>query len=290
MRRQSPPPPRAIFATATVPETLTRFLQQRHPETVRLITPNLHKLPHNLSVARVAWSGGNWRADVLMEIRRAFVEDARDGNEHSQVLIFVNKTSRAEDLNEYLTEKGFGNLLMTSESATRKRGTNKHVSDFLVNPREQLQGLIEAKHDPKLHLPVKTSPKAIGNRVDVDAPDPVLSEQRVMVTTGVLSRGLDFSPNVSTILMVDEPTTAVDFIHRAGRAGRAGNMGRVVIFSKSHKASMNALPDKRGLGGAGRGGAIWKTIKAARQRFNGKRSKKANTTGGKRGHGTFNKR
>jgi ATP-dependent RNA helicase MRH4 len=292
MRRRSPPPPRTIFATATVPETLTRFLQQRHPDTVRLITPNLHKLPHNLSVARVAWSGGNWMADVLMEIRRAFVEDARDGNEHSQVLVFVNKTTRAVGLNEYLTEKGFGNLLMTSESKTRKRGTNKHVADFLVNPRDQIQGLIAAKYDPKLHLPVKPPPKAIGNKVELDAPDPVLSEQRVMVTTGVLSRGLDFSPNVSTVLMVDEPTTAVDFIHRAGRAGRAGNMGRVVIFSKSHKASMNALPSRKGLGGAGRGGAIWKTIQAARERFASKRAKKSriSTRGGKQGHGTFNRR
>lgn len=279
MRRQDPPPPRTIFATATVPETLSRFLQQKHPETVRLITPNLHKLPYNLSVSRVAWSGGNWRADVLMEIRRAFVEDARDGNERSQVIVFVNKGGKAEELNEYLTEKGFGNLLMTSDARTRVRGSNKHVAGFLLNPRDQLQGLIEAKYDPAAHLPVKPPPKAIGNKVDVDAPDPEPAQTRVMVTTGVLSRGLDFSPNVTTVLMVDEPTNAVDFIHRAGRAGRAGNMGRVVIFSKSHKASMNALPHRHGAGGAGRGGAIWRTIQAARTRFEGRRAKKPKGAG-----------
>lgn len=292
MKRKDTAPVRTIFATATVPETLTKFLQQRHPETVRLITPNLHKLPHNLSVARVAWSGGNWLPDVLMEIRRAFVEDARDGNPASQILVFANKNSKAEDLGEYLTEKGWGNKVITSESKGRVRGSNKHVSDFLLDPRTQIKGLIEAKYDPASHLPVKPPSKAIGNRIDVNAPDPEPSQPRVLITTGLLSRGLDFSPNVSTILMLDEPTNAVDFLHRAGRAGRAGAMGRVVVFSKSHKASMNALPAKAGNGGAGRGGAIWQTVKAARARFEGKRGKKppGKAGTGKRDRSTWHKR
>ena len=45
-----------------------------------------------------------------------------------------------------------------------------------------------------------------------------------MITTYMLSRGLDFSPNVRHVFIVDEPRNMVDFLHRSGRSARAGQL------------------------------------------------------------------
>ncbi|ODN83979.1 hypothetical protein L202_00016 [Cryptococcus amylolentus CBS 6039] len=55
-------------------------------------------------------------------------------------------------------------------------------------------------------------------------------KRRVLVTTSLLSRGLDFHPSVSSVFLVQPPRDVLDFVHRAGRAGRAGRPGRVVVF------------------------------------------------------------
>ena len=57
-------------------------------------------------------------------------------------------------------------------------------------------------------------------------------EPDVMITTSMLSRGLDFSPDVRHVFIVDEPRNMVDFLHRAGRSTRAGQFGKVVVFGK----------------------------------------------------------
>ncbi|KAJ7593588.1 hypothetical protein C8J56DRAFT_1120269 [Mycena floridula] len=52
----------------------------------------------------------------------------------------------------------------------------------------------------------------------------------VLLTTSLLSRGLDFSLEIKHVFIVDEPCNLVDFLHRAGRVGRAGEKGKVVVF------------------------------------------------------------
>ena len=58
-------------------------------------------------------------------------------------------------------------------------------------------------------------------------------EPYVLITTSLLSRGLDFSPEIKHVLITDPPRNMVDFLHRAGRTGRAGEWGTVVVFGKS---------------------------------------------------------
>ncbi|KAI5825821.1 P-loop containing nucleoside triphosphate hydrolase protein [Schizophyllum commune Tattone D] len=69
------------------------------------------------------------------------------------------------------------------------------------------------------------SPQAFPKFAPSEAP-------HVLITTSLLSRGLDFGPDVRTVFIMDEPRNMVDFLHRAGRTGRAGKMGEVVVFSK----------------------------------------------------------
>jgi len=67
--------------------------------------------------------------------------------------------------------------------------------------------------------------------VPADFKDPKKTPH-VIITTSLLSRGLDFAPDIKHVFIVDEPRNMIDFLHRAGRSGRAGQKGRVVVFGK----------------------------------------------------------
>lgn len=266
-----------IMATATVPDSLSTFLRDQHPTTHRLITPNLHRLPATVSVDKVNWSGGNWRADVLLEIRRALIEDAREGKMDSQVIVFTNKNTKAEEFAQYLEEKDVKNVVLTSEGNRRIRGSSKPIAGaslspsslFLLPSRELIRllptplGFINNATDQT--KAVRAHERALEEyRKDPTATPPVIyqkrpdpSAPRVLITTGLLARGIDFANTVSTAILLDEPRNALDFLHRAGRVGRAGANGKVIIFTKQKQ------PKIRQGGGKGRGGAIWKTVSVA---------------------------
>lgn len=114
--------------------------------------------------------------------------------------MFCNKSTTVERLGEYLREKGIENVPLTSMSAARTRGSNKHIQPFLKGFEEDTAGNAQAPN--------------------------------VLVTTSLLSRGLDFSSSVKHVFIFDAPRNMVDFLHRAGRAARAGQHGRVVVFGK----------------------------------------------------------
>ena len=59
------------------------------------------------------------------------------------------------------------------------------------------------------------------------------NEPHVLITTSLLSRGLDFTPDVKHVFVVDAPRNNIDLLHRAGRTARAGLQGTVVIFGKA---------------------------------------------------------
>eukprot|EP00188_Purpureofilum_apyrenoidigerum_P006203 Plantae.Rhodophyta-Purpureofilum_apyrenoidigerum.ctg922.p1 GENE.Plantae.Rhodophyta-Purpureofilum_apyrenoidigerum.ctg922~~Plantae.Rhodophyta-Purpureofilum_apyrenoidigerum.ctg922.p1 ORF type:complete len:513 (-),score=86.95 Plantae.Rhodophyta-Purpureofilum_apyrenoidigerum.ctg922:1451-2989(-) len=54
-------------------------------------------------------------------------------------------------------------------------------------------------------------------------------ETQLLVGTDVAARGLD-NLSIDHVVLFDFPTTAVDYIHRAGRTARAGASGRVTSF------------------------------------------------------------
>ena len=56
-----------------------------------------------------------------------------------------------------------------------------------------------------------------------------VGELSVLITTDLLSRGMDFV-SVACVLNFDFPQSTVSYIHRIGRTGRAGKTGRSVTF------------------------------------------------------------
>ncbi|KAF9460461.1 P-loop containing nucleoside triphosphate hydrolase protein [Collybia nuda] len=235
-----PYPFHLILTSATIPASLANYLDTHHPHLMRLASPNLHHLPRTLQTEYVNWSGGNKLADIERRIRRVWAEDASFGglgaSPHgpetdaqdgrlSKVLVFCNKSSKVDELGSYLTERGIKNVALTSTSEQRRRGSNRHLDGFL---RAKLEAGAEREGIP-------TKDRVVP---DSDAP-------RVMITTSLLSRGLDFSPTIRHVFIVDEPRNMVDFLHRAGRAGRAGERGKVVVFGKMKGRGSASAKDVR---------------------------------------------
>lgn len=212
-----------ILTSATIPSSLARYLDAYHPRLIRLASPRLHHLPKTLKTEHVGWTGGNKNADVEKRVRQVWADDALSVatsetpvTSLSKILIFCNKSTKVIDLSAFLSEKGIKNVALTSASEERRRGSNKHLDGFL--------------------RPITTS-KPLPAKPAKPLPEGMLSdpsqEPHVMITTSLLSRGLDFDPSIKHVFIVDEPRNMIDFLHRAGRSGRAGQSGRVVIFGKS---------------------------------------------------------
>lgn len=208
-----------LLTTATIPSSLATYLDTYHPSLTRLASPNLHKLPSTLKTEYESWTGGRKNKDVERKLKRIWWEDAvafskpgtaistesiPAGTPKSKVLIFCNKSTRVEDMGTYLTEQGIPNVALTSTSETRQRGNNHHLDGFLRTSDEQPVG--------------------------AGASDP--AQPHVLITTSLLSRGLDFSPAIQYVFIVDPPRNMIDFLHRAGRSGRAGASGKVIVFGK----------------------------------------------------------
>ena len=209
-----------LLTSATIPNSLNFYLEKHHPSLVRLASPHLHHLPKTLQTEYVSWTGGNKFADIERRIRRVWAEDSANASltSLSKILVFCNKSTKVIELSEYLSEKSIKNVAMTSQSEHRGRGSNKHLAGFL------------RKDDEDQVTQPSTNVK---------------DSAHVMITTSLLSRGLDFSPSIKHVFIVDEPRNMIDFLHRAGRSGRAGQTGKVVIFGKMTGRGSSRAADVR---------------------------------------------
>ncbi|KAJ8501757.1 hypothetical protein ONZ45_g12020 [Pleurotus djamor] len=213
-----------ILTSATIPSALATYLDTHHPKLRRLVSPGVHQLPKTLQTEFASWTGGNKNADIEHRIRRVWAEDTQNRKELSKVLIFCNQNTKVDALSEYLTSKSIKNVALTSQGSERKKGSNHHLDGFLRVPTNR-------KDD-------NASPSS-------PSPSDPSQTPHVMITTSLLSRGLDFSPEMRHIFIVDEPRNMIDFLHRAGRSGRAGQRGKVVVFGKMKGRGSSKAKDVR---------------------------------------------
>ncbi len=155
---------------------------------------------------------------MLKRLKRVWAEDFGrvHGGKLSKILVFCNKSMKVEELCAYFETQGVKSVAMTSASVHRRKGSNKHLAGFL---KAHMQ---EAGSETEMPSSMKKT----------ETSSNVQTDPHVLVTTSLLSRGLDFSPEIKHVFIVDEPRNMVDFLHRAGRSGRAGQSGKVVVFGK----------------------------------------------------------
>ncbi|KAL4072077.1 P-loop containing nucleoside triphosphate hydrolase protein [Scleroderma citrinum] len=212
-----------LLTSATIPTSLSNYLSACHPTLTRLASPRLHHLPRGLRTEHASWTGGNKDADIERRIRRVWAEDALDHAKTarsgpvslSKIIVFCNKRRKVEELGAFLDSRGVKSVALTGSAESRQRGSNHHLDGFL-------------KRNPSsVSVPSTSSTTPVAS-----SSDPAVIPH-VLVTTSLLSRGLDFSPDIKHVFIVDEPRNMIDFLHRAGRTGRAGETGKVVVFGRS---------------------------------------------------------
>ncbi|KAF9233494.1 P-loop containing nucleoside triphosphate hydrolase protein [Melanogaster broomeanus] len=213
-----------LLTSATIPNSLSNYLSTYHPTLVRLASPKLHHLPSALRTQHAKWTGGNKDADIERRIRRVWAEDAlvhaksaipgTSPVKLSKIIVFCNKRSKVEQLSDFLGNRGINCVALTGNADSRKRGNNHHLDGFLNSSSEG--DLVKSGCHP-----------------------------HVLITTSLLSRGLDFSPEIKHVFIVDEPRNMIDFLHRAGRTGRAGEAGNVVVFGRGEGRGSGRTEDMR---------------------------------------------
>ncbi|KAI0029195.1 P-loop containing nucleoside triphosphate hydrolase protein [Vararia minispora EC-137] len=192
-----------LLTSATIPLTQTAAFAARHPRLKRLVSPGVHRLPKTLKVEFAQYGSGSKMQDVERRLRELWEDDALAGRPPSRVVVFTNARTAAHALGAFLEEKKIPVVTVAGWGDNdRAHGSNKHLAGF-----------------------IGAAPSPTQDEGDATTP-------RVLVSTAVLARGLDFTPDVSTVFLYDAPRTAADFLHRAGRTARGGREGRVVVFER----------------------------------------------------------
>jgi ATP-dependent RNA helicase MRH4 len=209
-----------ILTSATIPAALASHLDDHHPTMTRLVSPQLHRLPTKLAVEFAQYKSGNRNAEVLAKLKAVWRDDALAGRRRARVVIFANTRTRTGEMGAYLSEHGVPNIVVTGQGIygqvhkqgndQRLHGSNKHLAGFLKPI--QNHGMPSLSQPPSAEDENKTP--------------------RVLLSTSLLSRGLDFDPSVSHVFILGPPRNTADFLHRAGRTARAGMSGKVVVFGK----------------------------------------------------------
>ena len=194
-----------ILTSATIPASLAAHLDAHHPQTTRLVSPRLHRLPTHLALEFAPYTSGNRNAEVLAKLKTVWRDDALAGRATSRVIIFTNTRSRAGEMGAYLSQHDVPNVVVTGQGG-RSHGSNKHLAGFL--------------------RPLPGSDKR-AERTEAEGKEP-----RVLLSTSLLARGLDFDQSVSHVFVLEPPRNTADFLHRAGRTARAGGSGKVVVFGR----------------------------------------------------------
>ncbi|KAK0556519.1 RNA helicase [Tilletia horrida] len=307
-----------VLATATVPTFLAAYLRTSYPNIITLASNRLHRLPSRLKADFVN-PGGNKMAAVAAQIRKALSEpptatlspteqgggdiENKQKNKRvikNKILIFMNRTKSVELLSDYLTQNGIGNVAVTSSAEGRSKKSNAHIKAFLreksLTDRRAARSDVESQQlneetGELEQLPLSNNPPPKDHNNNIQDED---DAPRVLITTSLLSRGLDFDPSVTHVFLPDRiaystsgfgarrlatampgvstssPENArgasaastsvagineLELLHRAGRAARAGQSGRVVIFDKRAASALSS----GGGGGGGDGGGAEKT-------------------------------
>ena len=233
-----------VLTSATIPAALATHLEAHHPKMTRLVSPRLHRLPTHLALEFSAYNSGNRNAEVITKLKTVWRDDALAGRPRARIVIFANTRARVAEMGAYLSENGVPNIIVTGQSndngegpsGRRAYGSNKHLAGFLkpiLNKNgSQLPyaGGQEEKGEPATGLGKSKS--------ESESP-------RVLLSTSLLARGLDFDPSVSHVFVLDPPRNTADFLHRAGRTARAGSRGKVVVFGKGAGRGAGKLREMR---------------------------------------------
>ena len=122
------------------------------------------------------------------------------------------------------TENKFENLLKFLKD---KENLNKSILIFMNN-RKGVDEMMKVLREENIQACSIHGGKTQTDR-NKSLRDFTLGYKKILVSTDLLSRGLDF-PNIYCVINFDVPNTIEDYIHRIGRTGRLGQKGLAITY------------------------------------------------------------
>lgn len=216
-----------VFCSATIPKEFNKTLTgmfRDNSSVINIVTPSLHKIPKQIVLKVIDAQQSPFNGSKTRCLAQALYSIHNDGTEQGHVkriLIFVNNKKDVYPLVDTLTGK-YGHRTQDVIGITGQDSAEDRL----------------AKLEPFL------------NQAQLLEDDPDASKIKVLVTTDLLARGLNFN-GIKNVILMDLPNTSVDLVHRVGRTGRMKQSGRVfvIIDKKTRKSWIKGLPNavKRGM-------------------------------------------
>lgn len=230
IERSAPSLKQLILCSATIPNSLDRFIDKHFPDTKRIVTPKLHTIPRRVVLGAVDIDKDPYRgsrdlacADVIWQLGKAVHEDAFTTHTVKHILVFVNQREKAEEVAKFLVTKGIEAVALTRDTTEQRQA--EILSSFTALDR--VEG--EEKELPKSKKFSSFIPFDDSLQTFKEKPTRHLPNTKVLVTTDLGSRGVD-TLAVRHVVLYDVPHTTVDFVHRLGRMGRLNRRGRGVVL------------------------------------------------------------
>lgn len=238
-----------ILCSATIPNEFNKTMTKMFPNVIPLTTPRLHKLPKGLNFKVVNAAISPYKGSKIKALAQTLYAIAHDGTDlgyEKRCIVFVNEKKDVEPVVRKLKEEYGHNVvgLMGSMDATVRQSV---IKDFISTPKPITQSQSFDTDDVKVHETIKVAESniTIGN-IDSfiepakDGND--ASPLRVLVTTDVMARGINFK-GVRNVVLYDVPSTTIDLVHRSGRTARMKQTGRVfMIIDRKTKSWAKAIP------------------------------------------------
>lgn len=203
-----------ILVSATIPKVFEKKLSKLFPDQrslVRVTTPLLHKVPRNIKVMTIDADVAPYNGSKPRCLAQALYAISKDGTEPGyikRIIVFVNEKSEVDGIVESM------------------------ITKYKVRPEDivGVSGSVNIKDRKDMLQPFLQPAQLIED-------DVFGSKVKILVTTDLLARGLNFQ-GVKNVILLGLPRNSVDLVHRLGRTGRMNQNGRVfVIVDKKSKKS-----------------------------------------------------
>lgn len=242
--RKMPNASHIVFCSATIPNEFNKTLDRLFPTVVPITTPRLHKLPSGLEFKMIDASLSPYKGSKMKALAQALYAIVNDGSEadyEKRCVVFVNEKKDVPKVAEKLRNTyGHDCVGLTGSDSAEERAASMEA---FLNPPKLLKSLDASapiqKAAEKVRIP--DSNLTILSEQEDQAEKP-MSRLKVLVTTDLMARGLNFQ-GVRNVILYDVPKTSIDLVHRAGRTGRMKQGGRVfMLVEKSTKSWARAIP------------------------------------------------
>lgn len=209
-----------ILCSATIPKDFNKSLKSMFKDessVIKIVTPLIHKIPKQIVLKVIDAEQSPYNGSKTRCLAQALYAIHNDGSEAGfvkRILVFVNEKKDVEPLVEtLLTKYGHKSTDIVGVTGADSATDRSDKIDPFIHPATSLEE------------------------------DPDGSKIKVLVTTDLLARGLNFL-GIKNVILMDVPRSSIDLIHRVGRTGRMRQSGRVfvIINKKSRKSWIKGLP------------------------------------------------